>query len=355
MTDLFPDQPASDERSSPDRASHEAAAPGRGRWSRILPKAAVAAALLVVLALVGVVTYAGSIDHSVSTNLQQADELPPDLPEDPGDEPRPPKSASAAEAVNYVIIGSDSRTADPGQGRSDVLMVLHLDGDRRGASLISFPRDMYVSIPGHGKNKINAAYAFGGAPLTVRTLEGMLGVRMDHVAIIDFTGFIALTDELGGVTVDNPYASVSQGYSFPVGDVTVRGAQALAYVRERHQLPGGDLSRAERQRLVVQAMLKKVGSKDVLLNPVKFNRFVGAATRQVTVDRDLTPAQLRKAALSVRFKPDDLISIQAPIDGFGTSPSGQSIDKVDTDRMKELKKALREDGMDDYAARYPNG
>lgn len=348
MSDLFSRAESRDAEPDDER-------PTRTRRSRVLPKVAIGAALAVVLALGGFFTYAGSVDHAVETNLQQADELPPDIPEEPGDVPRPPKSASASAAINYVIIGSDSRTADPGQGRSDVLMVLHLDGDRRGASLISFPRDMYVAIPGHGKNKINAAYAFGGAPLTVRTLEALLDVRMDHVAIIDFTGFIALTDELGGVTVDNPYASVSQGYDFPVGEVTVRGEQALAYVRERHQLPGGDLSRAERQRLVVQAMLAKVGSKDVLLNPVKLNRFVGAAARQVTVDRDLTPAQLRKTALSVRFKPDDIISIQAPIDGFGTSPSGQSIDKVDTDKLRELKKALQQDGMEDYGARYPNG
>jgi len=344
MSTLFSDDPAPDDD-----------VVDQSRRSRVLPKVLVAAAVVVVLALVGVFTYAGSVDHSVEANLQQAEELPPDVPLDPADEPRPSRSTSAQDAVNYVIIGSDSRTADAGQGRSDVLMVLHLDGDRRGASLISFPRDMYVSIPGHGKNKINAAYSFGGAPLAVRTLEGLLDVRMDHVAIIDFAGFIALTDELGGVTVDNPYASVSQGYDFPVGNVTVRGEQALAYVRERHQLPGGDLSRSERQRLVVQAMLSKVGSKDVLLNPVRLNRFVGAAARQVTVDKDLTTTQLRKTALSVRFKPDDIISIQAPLDGFGTSPTGQSIDKVDTSRLKELKKALRQDTVDDYAARYPNG
>lgn len=348
MSDLSTDDPTGSDEPADDL-------PGRGRRSRLLPTMAVTVALVVVLALGAVVTYAGSVDRSVATNLQQADELPPDVPEEPGDEARPPKSASAQDAVNYVIIGSDSRTADPGQGRSDVLMLLHLDGDRRGASLISFPRDLYVPIPGHGKNKINAAYAFGGAKLTVRTLEGLLDVRMDHVAIIDFAGFVALTDQLGGVTVDNPYASVSQGHVFPVGRVEMSGQEALAYVRERKQLPGGDLSRAERQRLVLQSMLRKVGSRDVLLNPVRFNRFVGAAARQVTVDRDLTPAQLRKTAVSIRFKPDDLISIQAPIDGFGTSPSGQSIDKVDTDRLGELKEALKTDGMEEYAARYPVG
>ena len=96
-------------------------------------------------------------------------------------------------------------------------MVMHLAADRKSAYMISFPRDMYVPIPGHGKNKINAAFAYGGPQLTVRTLEGLLNTRMDHVALIDFEGFIKLTEELGGVKVYNKYASVSWGY-FPVGN-----------------------------------------------------------------------------------------------------------------------------------------
>lgn len=89
-------------------------------------------------------------------------------------------------------MGSDSRdAANSGAGRSDTLIVLHLSGDRRHAYLISFPRDMYVPIPGRGKNKINAAFAFGGPQLAVRTLEGLLDTRMDHVALIDFDGLSA--------------------------------------------------------------------------------------------------------------------------------------------------------------------
>ena len=91
-----------------------------------------------------------------------------------------------------MLLGSDSRDPDnEANGRSDSIMVVHLNTKRTKAYIISFPRDMYVNIPGHGKNKINAAFAFGGAPLTVRTLESLSDVRMDHVVLVDFEGFIA--------------------------------------------------------------------------------------------------------------------------------------------------------------------
>ena len=154
-------------------------------------------ALLAVVALVAATSYVVTVSHSVSENLKHAQELPSDIPADPAEAPRPAKQPAAGRAVNYVLMGSDSLTGQASQGRSDVLMVLHLAADRKSAALISFPRDLYVAIPGHGKNKINAAFAFGGAPLAVRTLEGLLGTRMDHVALIDFAGFVALTRNWG--------------------------------------------------------------------------------------------------------------------------------------------------------------
>ena len=341
--------PSSDK---PGAASRAGSPSSKRRW---VPRLLIGFAVLIALIGAGAVAYVGTLNHAVSSNLQRSSELPQEIPDSPDEAPRPAKAAKAKDAVNYVILGSDSRSANPGRGRSDVLMVLHLDGDRHGASLISFPRDMYVPIPGHGKNKINAAFAYGGTPLTIRTLEGLLKTRMDHAALIDFNGFIDLTDQLGGVSVNNPYASVSQGYNFPVGKVTIQGKQALAYVRERKQLPRGDLDRAERQRLVVQAVLRKGMSKDVMLNPVAFNRFVGGVASTVTVDQELSQSELRKTALSIRFSPDEIASIQAPISGFGTTSSGQSIDKVDQDKLDELVKALKNDDMERYVARYPAG
>lgn len=335
-----------------DRPDQEQSRPRR-RGRRLVLGFLTAVVVLAVVGLLAGTGYVVSVSNSVSQNLQRTGDLPPDVPVDPTEAPRPQKAAAATGAVNYVLLGSDSLTSDVRQGRSDVLMVLHLAGDRESAALISFPRDLYVAIPGHGRNKITAAYALGGTALTLRTLEGLLGTRMDHVALVDFAGFIDLTDQLGGVTVENPHASVSQGYSFPVGRITVRGEEALAYVRERKQLPRGDLDRAERQRLVARAVLEKGLSRETLTNPVAFNRFVGGLARSVAVDQDLTSSELRRTAVSLRFKPSEISTLQAPIKGFGTSPSGQSIDVVDQARMEELAEALRDDRMDAYVAEHP--
>ncbi len=203
-----------------------------------------------------------------------------------------------------------------------------------------------MPIPGYGRNKINAAYAFGGAELTVATLEGMLDVRMDHVAQIDLDGFVGLTDELGGVRVYNRYRSVSNGYSFPAGWITISGEQALAYVRERKQLPRGDLDRSERHRAVVLAILAKGLSRDTIRNPRRFLAFTSGVARHVIVDEDLTPEELRSTALSLRLTPADVASVQAPVARFDRSSNGQSIDVVDRAQLAELAGALREDTMD---------
>jgi polyisoprenyl-teichoic acid--peptidoglycan teichoic acid transferase len=303
--------------------------------------------------LVGVL-YAVSIDRAVNGTLRHmSGQLPAEEPT--ADEKARPAKASG-EAINYVLMGSDSRdVGKAGRGRSDVLMVMHLAADQKSAYMISFPRDMYVPIPGHGKNKINAAFAYGGAPLTVRTLEGLLDTRMDHVALIDFEGFIQLTEELGGVRVYNKYPSHSGGYNFPVGNVTLRGEQALAYVRERKQLPHGDLDRAERQRVVLRAILAKGLAKETISNPWKFVNFARGVSRHVSVDDRLTERELRKTALSLRLKSDDVHLLQAPISGLGTSPTNQSIDIVDKKKLAELARALRNDQMDTYLEKYPEG
>lgn len=364
MSVFFPenDSPGPDDGAGP--AATAGPRPRRSRRARLLVALLAVLVGALVVSVVAATSYVATVSHSVSENLQRADDLPPEVPAVPGEAPRPTRAKDAEKAVNYVLMGSDSLTGEAGQGRSDVLMVLHLSGDRRSAALISFPRDLYVAIPGHGKNKINAAYALGGPQLTVRTLEGLLGTRMDHTALIDFDGFRSLTDSLGGVTVDNPHASVSVGtdsngqrhmYSFPVGKITISGSEALAYVRERHQLPNGDLDRADRQRLVAQAILAKGMSRQTLTNPVAFNRFAGGLAKQLTVDPGLTMAELRRTAVSVRFSPSDIDSLQAPIKGFGTSSTGQSIDVVDQAAMKEMAHALRDDQLAQYQAAHPRG
>ncbi len=244
------------------RPDDEATEPTKRR--RLLPKILIGVSVLLVAVIGAGLLYAATIDRSVTRNINRGVELPTDP-----SSVRPPKEAQETGTLNYVLLGSDSRDpGNEGNGRSDTMMVVHLNAKRTKAYIVSFPRDMYVNIPGYGKNKINAAFAFGGAPLAVRTLENLTGVRMDHVVLIDFEGFIRLTEDLHGVTVTNKTAFTSHGFDYPKGKITIAGEEALWFVRERHQLPGGDLDRAENQRNVIKAIVQKGLSAKVISDPV---------------------------------------------------------------------------------------
>ena len=333
------------------QAAPEPPAPGR---RHLRSKVLLAVAALLVVALGVSVTYVYSIERSVTQNLTRADNLPAESPTQPGQSPRP--SASATGALNYVLLGSDSRDlGNSANGRSDSIMVVHLNASRDKAYIISFPRDMYVNIPGHGKNKINAAFSFGGPKLAVATLEDLTGVRMDHVALIDFDGFIRLTDDLGGITVRNRHAFSSHGYDYPKGRITITGEQALWFVRERHSLPHGDLDRAENQRNVIKAIVQKGLSRSVMADPVKYLKFVSGLAEHLTVDNSLSNDEIRLTALSLRLSGDDIETVQAPISGYGTTATGESIDVVDQAQLERLATALREDEMSGYVKQSSGG
>jgi polyisoprenyl-teichoic acid--peptidoglycan teichoic acid transferase len=330
--------------------------PPGARRRRILPKILIAVAVVVVAALAAGTIYAFQVDRSITKNLTRQDTLPEDSPTAAGQSPRPSKDPAAAGTLNYVLLGSDSRDPDnEGAGRSDSIMLVHLNAKRDKAYIISFPRDMYVQIPGYGRNKINAAYAFGGPKLTIATLENLTSDRMDHVVLVDFDGFIQLTNDLGGVTVFNKTSFSSHGYNFPKGNITIKGEEALWFVRERKQLPRGDFDRAENQRNVIKAIVQKGLSPAVISNPVTFLKFISGVAKHLTVDSKLTDAEIRDTALSLRLSPKDLQVLQAPVSGTGTSEDGQSIDIVDQVRMKELGAALRKDKLEDYLKKYPQG
>ena len=337
-------------------ASPAGAPPPRHARRRIWPKVLIAGAVALVLLVGAATVYLFSIDRSVTSNLNRGVELPSDDPSAPPGEARPTKEPQETGTLNYVLLGSDSRDpGNAGNGRSDTIMVVHLNKKRNQAYIVSFPRDMYVTIPGYGQNKINAAYAFGGVPLTVRTLEQLTKTRMDHVALVDFEGFISLTNDLGGVTVINDDAFSSHGYDYPKGEITIAGEQALWFVRERKQLPNGDLDRAKNQRNVIKAIVAKGLSAGVVSDPATFTRFIGGVAKHLTVDNSLTDEEIRRTALSLRLDADDINLMQAPISGFGTTPDGQSIDVVDTAKMAELAKALKTNTMDAYVKKYPQG
>ncbi|GAA1828681.1 LCP family protein [Microlunatus capsulatus] len=344
----MPETPAP---ADPDAGTPSAPARARRR-RRVWPRVLVVVAGVLVLALVGVGVYAWRVDRGLTNNITRGIDLPTD---DPSSGSRP-TAAPETGTLNYVLLGSDSRDPeDEGDGRSDSIMVVHLNKERDEAYIVSFPRDMYVDIPGYGRNKINAAYSLGGPALTVRTLEKLTDVRMDHVVLIGLEGFIGLTDDLGGVTVTNGTAFTSHGFDYPKGKITIKGEQALWFVRERHSLPNGDLDRAENQRNVIKAIVAKGLSADVISDPARFTAFISNLAKHVTVDNSLTDAEIRRTALSLRLKSRDIELLQAPLSGFGTSPDGQSIDVVDTAKLAELSEALEKDTMDSYVKKYPKG
>lgn len=234
-------------------------------------------------------------------------------------------------AQNILLIGNDSRAGatraeqtalhtghDTQTVNTDTMMILHLPAaaDRsHKPSVISFPRDSWVDIPGHGKGKLNSAYADGfnaamgrhlseqqaesaGIQLTIRTLSRLTGLHIDHYMQIDLLGFYRISVAIGGVQVcllhaqnrttdRDAYGSGYSGIDLPAGVSTIEGAQALAFVRQRHGLPNGDLDRIRRQQYFLAAAFHKVESAGTLLNPFKVQHLLDAVRSSLFTDPSL--------------------------------------------------------------------
>ncbi|MGW7299255.1 LCP family protein [Streptomyces sp. NPDC054829] len=211
-------------------------------------------------------------------------------------------------ARNILVIGSDSRAGagnrrygrDSGTERSDTTILLHLAAGRRSATAVSIPRDLMVDVPGcrraDGKRSepmfamFNYAFEIGGTACTVRTVEKLTGVRIDHHMVVDFRGFKDMVDAVGGVEVclKKPIRDKDAQLRLPAGRVTLNGEQALGYVRARKSLGNGsDTDRMDRQQRFLGALVNKVQSNDVLLNPVRLYPVLDAATSSLTTDPGL--------------------------------------------------------------------
>ena len=304
----------------------------------------MATTLVAVLAVAAI--FVGQVEQSLTQNLDREDLMPTTAP-------HPTKEQAAADALNLVVMGYDSRNASV--TRSGSLMILHLNAQRDQAYLISFPRDTWVAIPGRGTNKINAAIGVGGPKLTVSTLEKLTDTRMDHAILVDFQGFARMTDAVGGVTVHNKTAfTTANGVHFPKGNVTLSGERAIYFVGERRALPRGDFDRAANERNVVRAIIAKTLSAKTLTDPGKLVSVVTGAAEHLTVDKGLTNSKIRSTALSLRLTDKDVHLITAPVSGQ-TTKRGQRVDVVDKEKLAELRTALREDKVNEYLAKYPQG
>jgi LCP family protein required for cell wall assembly len=262
-------------------------------------------------------------------------------------------------AMNILMLGSDSRnpdndTTNADKSRSDTIILMHVQADHKHAYLISIPRDLYVPIPDHGRDKINAAFAYGGLPLVIRTVEGFTDVHIDHVALIDFAGFQAVTDALGGVdmNVDQTITSIHPPYrKFTAGMNHFNGAEALDYIRQRYQFPDGDITRARHQQQFLRAIMDKAASTGTLANLGKLNSFLQAVTKALTVDKDFP---LKDTALELRnLRGNDLTFMTSPFSGFG-QVGDQSVVLSDKTKAVALYDAVVHDKVAQYLAAPPS-
>ena len=325
----------------------------RRRRRRILLILLVVFVLLAGAGVAAAGFYVRSIDKSVS-RIEAFDQVP--------EQTRPQKVEVAGDAMNFLVLGSDTRDPEStGGSRSDTIILLHLPRDRSGAQLVSIPRDTWVHVPrskdgrhGDVNAKINAAFAWGGAPLTVQTVEAYTGVRIDHVVMVDFAGFKEIVDALGGVTVDvekdfTSTHSLSAGNvrQFHKGPQTMDGATALDYARERYAFSDGDFARIRHQQQVIKAILSKASSGGILTNPGRLNAFLRATADSVAVDDTLNTVDMATQLRHLRS--ENLTFYTSPSAGTGRK-GDQSVVFPDTAKAKVFFDAVRRDDVQEIAA-----
>lgn len=283
------------------------------------------------------------------------------------DSVRPSKPAEVQNSLNFLLVGTDSRSDEPTTGndaagpswrygaqRSDVMMLVHLAADRSSAAVVSLPRDSWVPIPGHGTMKLNAAYSWGGPPLLISTVEQLSGIRIDHFAVVDFYGLKAVVDNLNGIDIQLDQPAAAGQYRLAAGANHLNGDKALAYVRERYSLPAGDLDRVRRQQNLLRSILAKANTINPVRDPVQTYRLLDAATKSVSVDDTLTQDKMRSLALSaIGLRSGNIAFLTAPTRGTGRE-GGQSVVYLDEARDRLLWSQIHDDRINDYIASHPN-
>jgi LCP family protein required for cell wall assembly len=286
-----------------------------------------------------------------------------------GIEERPDRNAGSA--VTFLLVGSDTRegltkkelsklrvgsTRTAAGKRSDTMILAHINKDRDQAVLVSIPRDSFATVPewidSEGKvrsasaMKLNATFAYGGASLTIRTIEAMTELRIDHYIEVNFAGFAKMVDALGGVEICTKSAIKDENshLQLPSGLHQLDGITALKYVRARSFDGTGDIGRMSRQQKFLGAMLREATSSGTLLNPVRLVSFINAALKTVTTDPDLNRDDLVVLATQLRnLSPSRVTFLTVPLSDLYYNSSGVRASVLwDPELAPELWRRLRE-------------
>lgn len=325
---------------------------------------------IIVIPVVGGASYA----YMLNSKLNGVEKVPAVKDTD---RPDPDKGKS----LNILLLGSDkgkkikgqpanTTISDDAKGgdwpvgkyRSDTLMIVHISTDRKHVYLTSIPRDTFTMIydakgrPQH-RGKINAAFSEFGPLGAISTVEHLTNLRMEHLAIIDWAGFRALSTAVGGVPVTIPRAfyDPKQKIQWEAGPQVLEGKLALAYVRTRYGLLRGDFDRIARQQNFLRSLMKKILDKGTMTNPVKLIKTVSALTKNLTVDAEWSAGDMRGLALSLRgTQAEDVTFLTAPIAGTETTPVYGSIVRLDELKATALWDALKKDSMTAYLEAHPD-
>ena len=212
-------------------------------------------------------------------------------------------SLTGNKPIFILVLGSDAR---PGQSfagqRSDSIHILGINPAKHRASVLGFPRDSWVDIPGHGANKINSAMVYGGPHLTIATIEQLTGIHIDYYLLTSFGGLAHMVNDVGGIVVDVPYPMHDSysGADFSPGVQRLSGKQALAFSRDRHDVPLGDLSRSQNQGRLLLAALAQF-RKQFVADPSVLLSWLASGLRNVSTDlsvRQLVSLAFTAASIS---------------------------------------------------------
>ncbi|MEV0218587.1 LCP family protein [Streptomyces sp. NPDC050704] len=282
-------------------------------------------------------------------------------------------TALVGDAQNILLIGSDSRSGDgngkygrdSGTERSDTTILLHLAADRRSATAVSLPRDLMVDVPGcrrpdGGRTApvfamFNYAFQSGGSACTIRTVEKLTGIRIDHHVVVDFNGFKDMVDAVDGVEVclSEPIDDRAAKLKLPAGKVKLDGEQALGYVRARKSIgDGSDTDRMDRQQRFLGALVNKVRGNDVLLNPVKLYPVLDAATSSLTTDPGLASLRgLYDLVRGMRNIPTERVQfLTVPREAYAYNANRDQLVEAEAEKLFEQ---LRRDAPLEVAEELP--